>query len=417
MQELQDCRIERVTVMSNIARITGIAALALALAGTARAQEQLGSAEPEGALRPGWVFTPSLGFTETYDDNITLFGNRDAQNHDLISSYTPHGTLTYYGRHTKVGAGYGGSFLNYRTFSLFNRWDQRGEFDLKRDETRRLSWYTHVNAAAMPSTEAIEFSGIPYSHTGATMFDGRGGGAFRLSGRDTVTSALQFQRVSFDRPGELTAYLRGGDARAWINTYRRKISGRTSVGADYTYRTAQVAQDIDRSVTHTAEAAVDYALSEVWSISAGAGLTFLNATPISPAETAPSFRASADRSYSGTHFHVGYSQGLLPSFGFGGTVRSREAGVGYFTPLFNSRRFYTDHSAVFRDNVPIVEAPGRLRLRSLRTSSAIGWAPQPWVRVEGFYSLVMQTSLIAGGRLDRNRIGFRIVTSKPVRMQ
>ena len=43
--------------------------------------------------------------------------------------------------------------------------------------------------------------------------------------------------------------------------------------------------------------------------------------------------------------------------------------------------------------------------------------PQPWIRLEGFYSRVQQSSLRAGGQLTRNRIGFQIVTSKPVRLQ
>ena len=32
--------------------------------------------------------------------------------------------------------GYSGSFLDYRTFSVFNRWDQRAQFELRRQETR-----------------------------------------------------------------------------------------------------------------------------------------------------------------------------------------------------------------------------------------------------------------------------------------
>jgi hypothetical protein len=57
-----------------------------------------------------------------------------------------------------------------------------------------------------------------------------------------------------------------------------------------------------------------------------------------------------------------------------------------------------------------------LPLRSLRTFSSFGWLVQRWVRIEGFYSRLSQSSLIAGGRLDRNRIGIQIVTSKPMRI-
>jgi hypothetical protein len=39
------------------------------------------------------------------------------------------------------------------------------------------------------------------------------------------------------------------------------------------------------------------------------------------------------------------------------------------------------------------------------------------VRIEGFYTRVQQTSLHVGGQLYRNRVGFQIVTSKPMRVQ
>ena len=72
---------------------------------------------------------------------------------------------------------------------------------------------------------------------------------------------------------------------------------------------------------------------------------------------------------------------------------------------------------MFRDNQPLTSTVEQLPLRSLRTFSILGWEPQNWMRLEAFYSRVQQTSLRAGGQLYRNRIGFQIVTSKPVRMQ
>ena len=74
------------------------------------------------------------------------------------------------------------------------------------------------------------------------------------------------------------------------------------------------------------------------------------------------------------------------------------------------------HSAVFRDDTPLTSAFQQLPLRSLRTNSMLGWEPQPWVRLEVFYARVQQTSLRYAGQLYRNRVGFQIVTSKPVRV-
>ena len=47
---------------------------------------------------------------------------------------------------------------------------------------------------------------------------------------------------------------------------------------------------------------------------------------------------------------------------------------------------------VFRDNQPLTNTLEQLPLRSLRTNSTFGWQPQRWVRVEGFYSRLQQSS-------------------------
>jgi hypothetical protein len=60
--------------MTNTRHMTNaVAAAAVVLAASAgRAQEP--------AARPGWTFVPSFGFSETYDDNVTLFaGGRSAR--------------------------------------------------------------------------------------------------------------------------------------------------------------------------------------------------------------------------------------------------------------------------------------------------------------------------------------------------
>ena len=58
-----------------------------------------------------------------------------------------------------------------------------------------------------------------------------------------------------------------------------------------------------------------------------------------------------------------------------------------------------------------------LPLRSLLVYSIVGWEPQRWVRIEGFYARAQQSTLRPGGDVNRNRVGVQIVTSKPMRMQ
>jgi hypothetical protein len=383
------------------------------------AQERLGSGAPEPTYRAGWTFTPSLGFAETYDDNVSLFGlgSADEQNNDYVSTIFPAGGLHYAGRHTKMSAGYGGTFLNYQTFTVLNRWDQRASFDLRRQETARLKWFGSAYATAVPTTDLIEFGGLPFRHTGARTADGRGGLEYSYNTRNSILSSASYQTIDFDRSEDVAGALRGGRVFESLSGWRHRFDTRLALGADYSFRQSTVVGDPSAFDVHTAQATVDYELSPDWSFSGGGGVVFLQATPETAAKTGPAWRARLDRLHGRSLLHFGYLRSYIPSFGFGGTVQNQEVGVGYRTPLFGSRHFYLDNSLVFRDDQPLTDLREQLPLHSLRTYSTFGWEPQPWVRLEAFYTLVQQTSLRAGGRMERNRIGFQIVTSKPMRMQ
>jgi hypothetical protein len=391
----------------------------LLLAVPAHAQEKLSVSGPSPSYRAGWTFTPTFGFSETYDDNISLFGVNTAenQNDDYISTIFPAADLHYAGKHTRFGAFYSGSFLNYQNFSVLNRWDQKVDVDLRRQETARLAWFVRGAGAMLPSTDLIELGGIPFRHTGATTIDSRGGVEYVVSARDSFSSSMNYQHVAFDRSLDVQANLRGGNALESINAWRHKLDSRLSVGADYSFRRAAVLGDPEAFNIHTTEGAVDYELSPSWSFSGGAGAVYLEATAATAARGGPAWRLAFERHRNLTTFHVGYLRSYIPSFWFGGTVRNDEAGIGFHTPLFNSRHWYTDQSLVFRDNEPLTSIEEQLPLRSLRTYSVIGWTPNGWVRFEGFYARVQQSSLQVGGQLFRNRVGFQIVTSKPMRVQ
>src|SRR5256885_1162106 len=199
--------------MTRHSRLTlAVALFAAALVSPVGAQERVGSlAPPQQERVPGWMFTPTFGFGETYDDNISLFGVSTAalESNDYIASYFPGAELHYAGRHTSFGTQYHGSFLDYRTFSTLNRWDQRGGLELRREETARMKWYAEANAAAVPSTDLIELGGIPFRQTGAETIDTRGGIDYLLGGRSQVSTSLRYQDVTFDRSILDEAPLRG----------------------------------------------------------------------------------------------------------------------------------------------------------------------------------------------------------------
>lgn len=405
---------ELVIPMKRIAMFT--AALTLTIAAAAGAQVSSPGAGPDPAVRAGWVFTPSVGVSETYDTNITLFGNLEPlDNNDLVSSVGPEGALTYVGRHTRFSSRYGASFLNYRTFSVFDRWNQNGQVSFRRQENNHFDWSADTSGQAVPSTDLLLYNGIPFVQTGAITFDARGSAAYKFDARNSISSSLQYQHVSFDLPtAAFQRYLRGGSAITSMNNYRRRMDERLSIGADYRWERSQVRYDFDSATAQTIQAAVTYRITNSWGFSGGGGIAVLSANIARAGQVAPAFNAALDHTDRGQRFHLSYMQGFLPSFGLGGTQSTREFAASYFAPI--ARRFYTDHSATFRDDQPVVPLAGTLPLRSLRTYSSFGWLVQRWVRIEGFYSLLSQSSLVAGGRLDRNRIGIQIVTSKPMRI-
>jgi hypothetical protein len=394
-------------------------AMVCALASPAAAQGAVGAALPGAEPRPGWTLTPRFAFTSTYDDNITLFGQGSAeeQNDDYISSYAPELDLSFRGRRTRLSAGYSGSFLNYQTFSIFDRWQQRGSVDVRRDESQRLQWFGHASAAKSPSTETVDLGGIPFSHTGATMIESRAGVVYRFDMRDSISTSVQYQDVEFERPNEVREFLRGGHVMSLSSGYRRALNERIGIGVNYAFRQSFVSQDTEEFNIHSTHAAFDYDMSAAWSLRGGAGVTYLAATGSTPPQTGPSFQGSALWRGRTSTLQILYDRSFMASFGFGGTVRSQDVAVSYRAALFRSRRFYTDQSLIFRDSTPLIEQSGTLALRSLRTNSVLGWTPESWVRLELFYSRTQQTSLRPGGRLDRNRVGFQIVTTKPMRMQ
>jgi hypothetical protein len=402
-----------------------VAAAVTLLAQSMSAQERLGSGAPDTQYRAGWTFTPTIGVSETYDSNVSLFSAGHAGNEDYVATVNPGADLHYTGKHSFFDTGYSGSFLDYRRFPALNRWDQRARLELRRQETARFSWSGHASAALLPTTDLIDLGGIPYRKTGAQTFDGRGGVQYAISARDSIGSSANYQVIKFDRPEDAAAILRGGRIFESMNTWRHKFDSRLAIGADYSYRQARVTGDREPFYFHTSEAAIDYELSPEWSFRGGAGAVYLQQTALTAARVGPAWRATLERSRGGTSFHVGYVRTFIPSFGFGGAVKAQDVGLGFRTPLFHVRRLYLDASAVFRDNEPlngVISDPltglvEQLPLRSLRTHTILGWEPQPWVRLEGYVSVVQQTSLRAGGYLDRNRVGFQVVTSKPMRMQ
>jgi hypothetical protein len=58
-----------------------------------------------------------------------------------------------------------------------------------------------------------------------------------------------------------------------------------------------------------------------------------------------------------------------------------------------------------------------LPLRSFWAEGSVGYVLTPMVRVEAFYSGTHQNINRPGGTLDRNGVGFMVITAKSVRVR
>jgi hypothetical protein len=278
----------------------------------------------------------------------------------------------YSGKHTSFGSGYTGSFLDYRTYSTLNRWDQRARLDFRRQESANVKWFAHGNAALVPSTDLIDLGGIPYRRTGAKTLNGRSGVEYVFGARDALSVTGDYQSVEFDREPLQQNVLRGGHVFESITAWRHKVDARLSLGTDYSFRRASIVGDPEIFNLHSTQGAFDYELSPTWMISGAAGLVFMQSTATLPGHVGPAYRVSVQRSRAGRTFHAGYLRSYIPSFGFGGTVQNQSANVGFRTPLFGSRHFYFDATGIFRDDEPLTSVD-QLPLRSLRTLATFGW--------------------------------------------
>src|SRR5205823_9414681 len=161
-----------------------------------------------------------------------------------------------------------------------------------------------------------------------------------------------------------------------------------------------------------ADAGIEQRLSSLTRSLASFGFSRLGVSEQGPARTGPAWRAGLSHQFEAASVDVSYSRSFVPAFGFGGTYQNEEFRANLQAPL--ARRVYVMGAAAWRRNEPLTI--GALKLKSFWVEGTVGYALQPWARLEAFYSGVHQTIEQPGAIYDRNRIGFQVVTTKPVRI-
>ena len=390
-------------------------ALALFAAGTAAAQTRGVAASPGDGKQgtSGWSLTPTIVYAGSWDDNVLIHSEGDATAGDYLTVVNPRGTLEYNSARTQFAINYDGAFLLYRAFDTLDSYDQHGGLSLERLLTKRLRIFVRDSAALTPTTDAVEFVGVPFLRTGSRINDVRGGIDFALSKRTTMTLAYTTQWIGFDQSGAFAQLLHGGHSQGGAATMRHQVSSRATLVGNYDYQHAGV-DAIDTSFDiQTTTAGLEYRLTDLTTVSVGVGISHLNLNALGPSRTGPAWHASLTRQFRRAGLDLSYSRSFVPSYGLGGTMENEEALGRARLPM--TRRLYAQAALSWRRNEPL--SIGELRLKSWWYSGGVGYSLTPWLRAEGFYNGAHQTIDRPGGLLNRNQIGFQLIVTQPMRIR
>ena len=404
--------------MTNMTRVTfTIALLAAALLRPAAAAAQETNLVPTADANPlapvGWSFTPSLTYSGAWDDNVLIRGKGDSTPRDFLNVVNPRGALDFNGRRGQMALSYDGAFLLYRDLHSLDSYDQHAWFFGRRLIAPHVALFVRNTAASVPTTELAQLIAIPFVRTGSRLDNFRTGVEAAFTKRTSMVASYDFEYVDFDHSQPGAEGLRGGHSHGGTVNLRHILSDRLSLTADYGFQHAIIGTIGQTFDIQNAWVGGEYRLTDLTRVFGAGGISRLAATEISANRTGPAWRFGLTRDLRTAAVDLLYTRSFVPSYGFGGTMQNEEATARLRLPL--ARRVYTSTAVSWRRNDPLFDV--ELPLRSVWIEGTIGYAVTPFVHVEAFYGGTHQTIDRPGGVLDRNRIGFQVITAKPVRIR
>jgi hypothetical protein len=406
-------------------RRTGLAASVLAtgafwLGGVAPAAAQsndLGSSR----VIPGWVLTPAVAFGAVYDDNPALASEGNPASDDTITNVTPGLDLSFTAKHTFLEGGYRGTLMRYRTLDEYDSYDQRGHLELRHQPSERLRIRVRNVFSVSPTSDAVEdATGVVAARADTRQNTFTAGANMDLSPRLVLSAAYDYQWLDFQSSGtSYSALLQGGRAHGVTFGVRNRWRPHWTVGADYSVQRATVGDFADelgqeQFTTQSAMGVVIWQAMPTVEVQGSLGLSYLFLSDPNGSRVGPAASIGVRKQTEYALFHVRAQRAWVPAFGFGGSLQNQQVTAGMHVP-FARRRAFVQTRLLWRESEPVLD-PG-VRLASLLTETTLGYALQRWLRVETFYSRVLQDSvLVPGGRVTRNRFGVRIVTAQAMRL-
>ena len=399
-------------------------AIVIAVLSEPAVHAQLTGRLPDVEQHVGWVFTPSVGFGGSWDDNVLLVDTGGEPPSDYASPLTPSFGLDFTGRRTKFSSGYDGAFLFYRTLDELTSFEHafRGSFEHKLSP--RLLLFGQETFTRSPTTDTLQLAGIPFFRVGSFSNSAGGGLEAALTKFTTVRGRYTLRNIDFesDESGLVPGpSLLGGYAHELTGLLDHRLTERFTVGGEYDLTRSIVDGDPniangekDRFNIHRGLATARFVLTPSINVTGGVGIARISAGLSHDAKTGPTYQAALTHRARYTQITASYQRSFIPAFGFGGTYQNEEWSASIHVP-FARNRAYADSGITWYDNDPLEAL--QPSLRSLWFSNRLGYRLTPWLRVEGFYTRAQQDSQRAGGKLGRNIIGFQIVTSKPIKLQ
>lgn len=383
------------------------AAVLLVCAPSAKAQTQ-----PETQPRGGWVFVPALTFSGTADNNVLLAGEGEHPPGDYVTAFGPSGMLDYNGPRLRFSTAYLGSFVVYRDLGELNSLDQNARAGVSYRATKRVTISGSQSYSTARTTDTVELLAVPFRRIGNKVGATTAGLEARLSPRTTVKGNYALRVVSFDTSAVRFIAFPGGHEHFVSGSLDRILSRRWTMGAVTDVRRVVIAGGIEPVVLYHWAGTTEYRVSDQLSLNGSLGASRLGVVATQPARLGLAWSAGTSARFEYATVGARYERSVVPSFGFGGTFQNEELS-GTARGPFARNRAYWQGAAAWRGNDPIF--PGPPSRRSTWWSGTVGYLLQPWMRVEGFFTRAQQ-STSDGGSINRNRLGFQVVTSKPLRL-
>lgn len=395
-----------------VRRTLTTAILLLGAAVSAGAQQDTSELPPERT--PGWSFTPGITLGGVYDSNVGLaapLADTGRTQSDRLVLAQPFGELGFVSRRTDFSAGYQGYLRRYMDLNQLNGFDQRGHASLRRLATKRLTLVAGNDYADVPTTDELDLNGVPFSRTGSRRNAFSAGFDARLSKFTDLTVKYDNTWVKFDR---VATFLTGGWVNGALAELRRRLTPRLSLGAEYGVRFANLNQGARQLTFHDAGGTLHFNMTEHTSAALEAGVSYLDDRSFGNTRTGPYVRAEVTHEAQRATVGASFERMFVPSFGFGGSSQSEQVHAFIRMPL-DRNRMYFQGSAAWRRSDPFVVQ--ELRLDSTYARSTLGYALARWLRLEGYYTLTHQNTLVAGGKINRQLAGAQIVISQPMRIR